>query len=945
MSKAGCFSCPCDYQRITDKKSSENSIFFLLPLTFPSARLDLAAVNLPPPFVQIPMKNQDAVYLIDGNAYIHRAYHALPPLTNKQGLPTNASYGFTTILLRVLREKNPVFLAVAFDAKGPTTRHQLFPEYKANRPPMASDLVAQIPSIKAIVKAYGILTMEQSGVEADDLLAASACRLAAEGHPVVIVSGDKDLLQLVSERITVWEPMADRLLDVAAVEQKYKVPPTMLGDLFALIGDSSDNIPGVAGIGPKTAEQLINQFSTLEGIYANLDQIKRPKLKESLLANRETAFLSRQLVQLQRDIPTPLTLEEYRLPEPDSEALTRIFTELEFSRLLPEKTDTLPLSTDHFHLLTNEEELVAMADSLAGSPYLVVDTETTGLDTLVAELVGVSLCGDGEDAWYLPISHHDAHGQLQAHQLSLAQVSAAIGPLLTNPALPKVGHNLKFDYAILKNHGLTLAGPLWDTMIASYLLEPTRRSHGLDALCAEQLALRLTSFAEVTAASGRPDCFRFVELSAAKDYSCEDVIASAKLWRRYEPQLESMGLWPLFNYVEAPLIRILAEMEAHGILIDCAKLAELSHELETQIKGLEGQIVALAGPFTINSPKQLAEILFERLGLPHGRKTKTGYSTDNAVLEKLAGSHPLPRLIMEHRNLSKLKSTYVDKLPTMVHPRTGRLHTSFNQTVTATGRLSSSEPNLQNIPIRTPEGQRIRSAFIPSPGSRFLAADYSQIDLRVLAHYSRDQALVQAFSAGEDIHRQTAAEIFRVDPRSVNGEMRRVAKGINFGIVYGMGAFGLAEQLRISRKEAATFIDRYFEHFVGVKAFMEMIIAQAHRDGFVTTLLGRRRELPEINSTNKTLREFAERTALNTPIQGTAADIIKIATIKVDQGLTQHALGGKILLQIHDELVIEVPSEELEPTEPLVKEAMETALDLAVPLLVNITVTETLGKV
>ncbi|MDD5758558.1 MAG: DNA polymerase I [Desulfobulbaceae bacterium] len=890
------------------------------------------------------MKNTEPVYLIDGNAYIHRAFHAIPPLTNKHGLPTNASYGFTNILLRVLRDKAPSHLAIAFDAKGANFRHELFSDYKANRPPMVSDLAAQIPSIKAIVKAYNILTMEQPGLEADDLLAASACRLAEQGYRIVIVSGDKDLLQLVSEQISLWDPMMDRVMDRAAIEQKYKVPPSKLTDLFALIGDSSDNIPGVAGIGPKTAEQLINEFNTLEGIYENIDSIKRPKLKESLIANRETAFLSRELVRLKSDVATPTDISDYLLPEANNEELTRLFTELEFSRLIPEKTSSQPLSTDRFHLVSSVDQLSAMAKTLEQSPYLVIDTETSGLDTMVAELVGISLCGDQEDAWYLPLSHHDASGVPQAQQLTVPQVKAAIMAMLSNPKLPKIGHNLKFDYAILKNHGLELAGPLWDTMIASYLVEPTRRSHKLDTLCSELLDIRMTSFTEVTESSKKPDCFRFVQIEAAKDYSCEDVIATAKLWNHFEPQLDKLNLWPLFNHVETPLIPILAEMEANGILIDCNLLASLSIELGEQIATLETRIVAIAGPFNINSPKQLAEILFEKLGLPHGRKTKTGYSTDSAVLEKLAATHELPRLIIEHRNLSKLRSTYVDKLPTMVNPGSGRLHTSFNQTVTATGRLSSSEPNLQNIPIRTAEGQRIRAAFIPAPGYQFLAADYSQIDLRVLAHYSKDPALSDAFCTGQDIHRQTAAEIFGLEAKRVTSDMRRIAKSINFGIVYGMGAFGLSEQLHISRKEAATFIDRYFDHFGGVKTFMDQIIAQAHRDRFVTTLLGRRRDLPEINSSNKNLREFAERTALNTPIQGTAADIVKIATIKVHQSLKDHGLGAKILLQIHDELVIEVPTPEIEQTSLLVKEAMESALDLSVPLLVNISISDNLGK-
>jgi DNA polymerase-1 len=918
------------------------------------------------------MENTEPVYLIDGNAYIHRAYHAIPPLSNRQGLPTNATYGFTNILLRVVRERNPRYLAIAFDAKGPTFRHELFTDYKANRSAMPDDLAVQLPSIKAVVKAYNILTMEQPGLEADDLIAASALRLAGQGHPVIIVSGDKDLLQLISDRITLWDPMMDRVMDAAAVEAKYKVPPQRLTDLFALIGDSSDNIPGVAGIGPKTAEQLINEFTSLEGIFDHLGEIKRQKLRESLAESREIAFLSRDLVKLKDDVATPSAISDYQLPAPDTAELTRLFTEFEFSRLLPEKEALQPLATERFHLVGTEDELTEMICALRRSPYLVIDTETTGLDTLTAELVGISLCGAGggqaplteggsvqsplvsdggglevdyPEAWYLPISHQDRDGNLQPGQLPLARIAEMIGPLVSDPRLPKIGHNLKYDYAILKNHQLPLQGPLWDTMIASYLVDPTRRSHKLDTLSAELLDIRMTSFTEVTEASKAPDCFRFVETDAAKNYSCEDVIAAERLWRYFEPRLDQLKLWPLFNHVETPLIPILAEMEESGILIDCEGLQAISTDLGQQIKTLEERIGLIAGPFNINSPKQLAEVLFERLGLPHGRKTKTGYSTDSGVLEKLATIHELPRLIIEHRNLSKLKSTYVDKLPTMVHPRTGRLHTSFNQTVAATGRLSSSEPNLQNIPIRTPEGQRIRATFIPAPGCRFLAADYSQIDLRVLAHYSADQALIQAFCDGEDIHRQTAAEIFRIDPQRVTGEMRRVAKSINFGIVYGMGAFGLSEQLHISRKEAATFIERYFDHFVGVKTFMERIIAQAKRDGFVTTLLGRRRDLPEINSSNKNLREFAERTALNTPIQGTAADIIKLATIKVHRDLVTHGLSAKLLLQIHDELVLETPSAEIAQTTHIVQEAMETALDLDVPLLVNITVSDNLAKV
>jgi DNA polymerase-1 len=599
-------------------------------------------------------------------------------------------------------------------------------------------------------------------------------------------------------------------------------------------------------------------------------------------------------------------------------------------------------------LVRDVEALRGLAKKLATGPHLVVDTETSGLDPLTADLVGISLGVKTGEAWYLPIGHLDAEDRLVPGQLELAMVLEIMKPLLEDPHLPKIGHNLKFDYSIFLNHGIELGGSLWDTMLCSYLLNPARRSHKLDDLVEELLGVKPTSFAEVTGqgqGKAKEVNFAYVIPAAAKDYSCEDVDAALQLWHHFRPQLIELDLWDLFEKVEIVLIPVLAAMERAGITVDRAQLQDLAHEFEANLADLEKEIYRLAGTaFNIGSPKQLGEILFEKLKLPQGRKTKTGYSTDAKVLENLGRYHDLPVLIINYRNLAKLKSTYVDSLQEQIHPKTGRVHTSFNQMVTATGRLSSSNPNLQNIPIRTPEGQRIRQAFVAAPGQVFLAGDYSQIDLRVMAHYSQDQALIADFRAGKDIHHQTAVEIFRVSSDFVTSEMRRVAKTINFSIVYGISAFGLAARLNLSRKEAATFIERYFEHYPGVKRFMESVVAEARRDGYVTTLLKRRRQLPDLNSSNRLQREAAERIAVNTPIQGTAADIIKLAAIAVDRQLRKNGLAARVLLQIHDELVLEVSEGELAKVEKLVRSAMESVMELAVPLVVNISTGRNLAE-
>ena len=887
------------------------------------------------------------LYLIDGSAYIYRAYHAVKPLSNSKGQPTHAVYGFLAILRRLLKERHPEYLAIAFDTRGPVFRHQLYDQYKANRPPMPDDLAQQIPYIRQTVAAHRICTLEQDDQEADDLIASVCCRMLAQDWRITIVSGDKDLLQLVAPGVTVWDPMSNKIMDEAAVQDKYGVPSSQLLDYFSLTGDSSDNIPGVPGVGPKSAQKLIAEYQTLEAIYQAVATMKPSKITTQLQAYQQSAFLSRDLVRLNCFATIPDDPTRYRVQEPDHEALRALYTELEFQSLLKEETREVKIDPSHFQLVQDVDELTKVCGFLAGAGILAIDTETDSLDTEKANLVGLSISVEQGNAWYFPVGHRDEAGTLMPGQLPLDQLIDALRPVLKRSDLLKIGHNLKFDLAILaasRNGGLGLPGPLYDTMIGAWLLDPDRRSYKLDDLSRE-IGLRMTSFSEVTDGDKREDAFCRVELTAAKNYSCEDVFGALQLYAEQYPKLEQAHLSGLMGEVEGPLVPVLAAMEHAGILVDRQKLVTLSREFGERLADYEQEIYHAAGmTFNINSPKQLGEVLFDHLQLPKGRKTKTGWSTDVTVLERLSMTHALPALVLQYRNLAKLKSTYVDRLAELCKPGTGRVHTSFNQCGTATGRLSSSSPNVQNIPIRSEEGRRIRSAFIAAEGCCLLAADYSQIDLRVLAHYSGDQALVEAFRQDQDIHRRTAAEIFFIAPELVTADMRRVAKTINFGIVYGMSSFGLAGQLQISRKEAQTFIDRYFAHFSGIKDFMEKIVAQARQDGFVTTLLGRRRLLPDIGSSNRVQREFAERTAINTPIQGTAADIIKLAMLRVYRELGSKALSSRMLLQIHDELVFEVPHQEREEVAALVTRHMEAALALEVPLRVNLSYGQSLDK-
>lgn len=886
------------------------------------------------------------IYIIDGSAYIYRAYHAVRPLSNSSGLPTHAIYGFATMLRKLINEKNPAYLAVAFDSRGPVFRHELYHQYKANRPPMPDDLAPQIPYIQNLIEAYNILSLKQVGLEADDLIASSVKHLTAQGCRVVIVSGDKDLLQLVSDKVTLWDPMNDRIMNEEEVEKKYGVPRSALLDYFALVGDSSDNVPGVPGVGPKTAQKLISQHNSLDGLYGAVDQLKPSKMTEKIIANKEMAYLSRQLIRLNEDAEVPVEVEQYRKPKPADDKLRALYAELEFHTLLKNEVKSTRVSTENFILVQTAEALDELVENLLSADHFVLDTETDSLNPRKAHLVGISVCVDESAAWYIPCGHCNDDDHVP-EQLELEVVIEKMRPLLEHPELVKIGHNLKYDFAVLaapQNGGIRLKGPLHDTMIGAWLLDPGRRSYKLDDLC-EEIDIRMTSFSEVVSGDKSADAFARVALEAAKDYSCEDVYGAYILYSLQKKQLAEINLLTLLTDVEGPLIKVLAGMEEKGIMVDGERLAQLAEEFARQLDQFEEQIYEAAGhPFNIQSPKQLGEILFEELELPKGRKTKTGWSTDVKVLEKLKDHHRLPALILEYRNIAKLKSTYVDKLAQLLDPQSSRVHTSYNQCGTATGRLSSSNPNLQNIPVRTEEGRRIRSAFRAPQGCYLLSGDYSQIDLRVLAHYCQDEQLLIAFNRGDDIHTRTAGQIFSVAPELITPEMRRAAKAINFGIVYGMSSFGLANQLNVSRKEAQTFIDRYFAHFPGIQSYMEQTIEQAKQSGFVTTLLGRRRNLPEILSTNKTKREFAERIAINTPIQGTAADIVKLAMLHVGEALHKGGFASRMILQIHDELVLEVPESELTDVADLLRETMEQAMVLDVPLVVNLGYGQNLGK-
>ncbi len=874
------------------------------------------------------------IYLIDGSSYIYRAYYAIRQLSNSRGMATNAVFGFTNMLLKVVREERPDHLAVVFDAKGPSFRKDIYPQYKANRSAMPEDLQSQIPLIKQVVRAFKMPALELAGYEADDIIATLARRFAERGMEVTVVTGDKDLMQIVNEQVRLLDTMKDQVTGLAEVAQRFGGAPDKVVEVQSLAGDSSDNVPGVPGIGEKTARDLILQFGTLENLLANIDQVSGKKRQENLRQFADQARLSRQLVTLVDDLPLAVNYDNFSLDEPDREALTALFKELEFHKLLQEFSSDERASGEKYRAVLSGAQLDALVDSLKKAARFAFDTETTSLDAVRADLVGLSFAIRPGEGWYIPLGHRYPGAP---EQLDRDLVLEKLRPLLADPQLAKVAQNAKYDMLVLRRAGVEVAGLSCDTMVASYLATPAAKSHGLDTLAADLLGYRTISYAEVTGTGKNRIGFAEVAVEKATVYATEDADITLRLADKLEPLLLETHQDALFREVELPLVTVLADMEWQGVRIDAGFLKGLSADMEVRLADLEQEIHQMAGrAFNVSSPRQLGEVLFEELKLPRGKKTKTGWSTDVEVLSQLAEEHAIAARVLDFRSLAKLKSTYCDALPRLIHPETGRIHTSFNQAVTATGRLSSSDPNLQNIPIRTEEGRRIREAFVPAEGNVLLAADYSQVELRILAHMADEPALKESFARGEDIHSRTASEIFGVFLEMVTPEMRRQAKTINFGVLYGMSAFGLAKALGIGRAEAQTYIDNYFSRYPKVLEFMEAKKSEAREKLYVTTLLGRRCAVPEITSKNGVMRGYAERNAINYPIQGSAADIIKVAMVRIFRELQQQRLQARMVLQVHDELIFDVPTAEQAAMEKLVRREMEQAASLDVPLLVDL---------
>jgi DNA polymerase-1 len=872
------------------------------------------------------------IILIDGNSFCYRAFYAIRELRSSKGQPTNAVYGFITMLEKISKELSPDGVAVAFDLKGPTFRHQRYDQYKIQRQPMPDDLIAQMPVIKDVVRAMNIPIFEKEGYEADDVIGTIARLCESAGHEVYIVTSDKDVLQLVTDRVKVINPMKENFIyDSKAVKERFGVEPARVIEIMALMGDASDNIPGVPGVGDKTATKLIAEYGTLEGVFRNIDGIKAGKLRENLEKYREQARLSRELAQIESHVPIQVSPEEIKSQPPDAKKLAELYQRLEFRSLLKaipsaerrNEEDT----TLRYALIQTHDAFEKLKRALAKRKIWAFDFETTGTDPLTAEPIGVSFCFEEREAFYAAFGK-----ELDARERLLE-----LKEFFENPDILKIGQNLKYEEMILRNFGIRLAGIHFDTMIASYCLNPAKPNHNLDDIVMEHLGIRITAIQELIGTGRNQINMAEVPLDRIYRYGCQDSDVTFRLARVLGAKLEEKGLMDLFEKIEMPLVDVLAEMEVAGVAIDQKLLAGLSEEMDKTLKELTLRIHREAGvEFNINSPKQLAEILFEKLALRVVKKTKTGASTDVEVLKELSEIHPLPKEILRFRELSKLKSTYVDALPLLVNPKTHRVHTSFNQTVTATGRLSSSDPNLQNIPVRTEEGRKIRRAFVAGSKERCLiSADYSQIELRVLAHLSEDEHLVRAFREGADIHRYTASLIFNVPADEVIESMRDSAKTVNFGILYGMGAFSLAKSLGITHEAARDFIKQYFDRYPRVKRYLDETLAKARTDGFVTTYFKRRRYIPEIRSGDPRVRSFAERTAINMPIQGTASDIIKIAMRRI------HAkLGPKspvaMILQVHDELLFETPVKSLEEVTAMVTAEMQDAVTFKVPLKVSV---------
>jgi DNA polymerase I len=935
----------------------------------------------------MPLPQRPDLVLIDGSSYLYRAFHALPPLSNSAGQPTGAVHGVLSMLLKFLREFAPPRIGVVFDAPGKTFRDDLFAEYKANRPAMPDDLRAQTEPLLEAVEALGLPLLRISGVEADDVIGTLACRAASAGQQVLISTGDKDMAQLVNEHITLVNTMSGTVLDRAGVKAKFDVFPEQIIDYLALVGDSSDNIPGIDKVGPKTAAKWLNKYGTLDALLAHAGEIEG-KVGDNLRAGLTTLALSRQLATIRCDLELPLDDAGLVRREADNARLRALYRRLELRSLLQQleagaataaiapagaaattttgsadptavapadstvpqdtaRASDLPQPADpvaaalasvprRYETIMDWEALSRWIAALTAADLFAFDTETTSLDYMRTEIVGVSFCIEPGRAAYVPLAHDYAGAPAQ---LDRARVLAALRPLLEDPAHAKLGQHLKFDIHVLENYGIHLQGQRFDTMLESYVLNSTATRHDMDSMAERFLGLRTIHFEDVAGKGAKQICFNQVSVERAAEYSAEDADVTLRLHRVLWPRLEQVpALVRVYQEIEQPLVPVLQRMERHGVLIDRAMLHAQSGELALRMREIEALAhIEAAAPFNLESPKQLQQILFERLGLPVLRKTPGGTpSTAEDVLEELAADYALPKLILEYRGLAKLRSTYTLKLPEQINPETGRVHTSYHQAVAATGRLSSTDPNLQNIPIRSPEGRRIRQAFIAAPGYRLLAADYSQIELRIMAHLSGDEGLLRAFAEDRDIHQATAAEVFEVQLEQVSGEQRRSAKAINFGLIYGMSAFGLARQLGVARGAAQSYVDLYFARYPGVRRYMDATREQARRDGYVETVFGRRLYLPEIRSRNRQLQQYAERSAINAPMQGTAADIIKRAMITIDAWCQRPDVPARLLMQVHDELVLEVPEDFLGEAAREVAARMNGAAQLAVPLKVEV---------
>ena len=948
------------------------------------------------PAISTPVQKGDHVFLIDGSGYIFRAYHALPPLTRaSDGLPVGAVHGFCQMLWKLLRDVTddlePTHLAVIFDTKK-NYRNDIYPDYKANRPPAPEDLVPQFPLIRQAVRAFNVPCLELEGYEADDLIATYTRQTVEAGGDVTIISSDKDLMQLVQPGVTMLDTMKNKRFESEQVFEKFGVGPDKVIDVQSLAGDSVDNVPGVPGIGIKTAALLINEYGDLDTLLERASEIKQNKRRENLIEFAEQARISRDLVTLRQDVPVVKALDQFALRDPLAEPLLEFLVEMEFSRLTariaesfqmkapvksakpttgeslasehmsatPEalatyraaKIRALPVDTNSYETVTTTAALDLWVEKIKTAGFVTLDTETTSLDAMQAELVGISLCIEAGTACYIPMGHKggdglDLEGVNTIEQLSRDEVLTALKPLLESPAILKIGQNLKYDLQILKRLDIALA-PLDDTMLLSYVLDAGRGSHGMDALASTHLGHTCISFKDVAGSGKKAITFDRVPLDKATPYAAEDADITHRLWQLLKPRLASEHMTTVYETLERPLVPVLVQMEHYGIKVDREILSRLSGTFAQKMAGHEAEIHELAGgSFNIASPKQLGELLFGEMGLPGGKKTKTGaYSTGAGVLEDLTNNETVPeqarklvRLVLDWRGLAKLKSTYTDALPSFINPQTGRIHTSYAMASTSTGRLASSDPNLQNIPIRTKEGRLIRTAFIAPKGSKLVSADYSQVELRVLAHMADIKQLKQAFLEGLDIHAMTASEMFDVPLDEMTSQVRRRAKAINFGIIYGISAFGLANQLSISRSEASDYIKTYFSRFPGIRTYMEETKDFARENGYVETVFGRRIHFPEMTAKNAQRRAFSERAAINAPIQGSAADIIRRAMIRMPQALTDAGLSAKMLLQVHDELIFEVSDDEVGKTIATVSKIMEKAcepvLQLAVPLKVD----------